>query len=161
MKKTFTGFILAIVIGLTLSVSPAVVAQVGTAVKNGFAACQGVNCDNTLTVGGTMAVSSAATVTGLVIAPSNATYKIARGTVTLDGSNPSSATTGLATAVACTVTNKRSTAPGLDPTEFTIITTAVAGRLDVYAWKPTGATDTTLVASTDADDTIDWVCVGT
>ena len=52
-------------------------------------------------------------------------------------------------------------APALDPGSFTIATAAVAGRLDVYAWKPTGAGDTTLIASTDADDTIDYVCIGT
>jgi hypothetical protein len=87
-------------------------------------------------------------------------YVVARGTITLDGSNPSSATTGLAAIVACTVQNKRSTTPGDDPVAFTIATAAVAGRLDVYAWKTDG-TDPTLVASTDADDTIDWICVGT
>lgn len=161
-------------------------AQVYT-VKNYFTPCSGVSCDNVFEVGGTVDVASGAEldvesggeidiesgarfeIAGsdraavLATAPAAvaAGYKIARGTVTLDGSNPSSATSGLATIVACTVTNKRSTAPGLDPTEFTIATAAVAGRLDVYAWKPTASGDATLVASTDADDTIDWVCVGT
>jgi hypothetical protein len=88
-------------------------------------------------------------------------YMVARGTVTLDGTNPSSATTGLTAIVACSVTDKRSTAPGVDPTAFTIATAAVAGRLDIYAWKPTTTTDTTLVASGDSDDTVDWICVGT
>lgn len=86
--------------------------------------------------------------------------KIAAGTITLDGSNPSSATTGLAAITACAVTNKRSDTPGDDPLIFTMATAAVAGRLDVYAWKTDGA-DPTLVASTDNDDTIDYVCIGT
>lgn len=87
-------------------------------------------------------------------------YKIARGTVTLDGSNPSSATTGLAAIVSCALTDKRADTPGDDPIGFTTATAAVAGRLDVYAWKTDGS-DPTWVASTDADDTIDWICVGT
>lgn len=87
--------------------------------------------------------------------------KIAAGTITLDGTNPSSATTGLAAITACTVTDKRNDTLGDDPSQFTVFTSAVAGRLDVYAWKNTGGTDPTLVASTDADDLIDYVCVGT
>ncbi len=87
-------------------------------------------------------------------------YTIARGTITLDGTNPSSATTGLASIVSCALVDKRSTAPGLDPQEFTTITSAVAGQLDVYAWKPTGVADVTLIASTDADDLVDYICIG-
>jgi hypothetical protein len=88
-------------------------------------------------------------------------YAIARGSVTLDGSNPSSVTTTLTTITSCVVVDKRSTAPGLDPQMVTTATAAVAGRLDVYAWKATSVTDPTLIASTDADDVIDWICIGT
>lgn len=138
-------------------------------VKNFFDQCAGgaaTPCDNTLNIKGTWKIGTTAIVPtaaqiNLLTQGVAAGYKVARGTVTLDGTNPSSATTGLATLVSCTVQNKRSVAPGLDPHSFTTITDAVAGRLDVYAWKPTGAGDTTLIASTDADDTIDWVCVGT
>ena len=87
-------------------------------------------------------------------------WKFAAGTVTLDGTNPSSATTGLATIVACAVMDKRATAPADEVSTFTSATGAVAGRLDVYAWVGS-ATDPTLAASTDADDTIDWICIGT
>lgn len=88
-----------------------------------------------------------------------ASYKLARGTITLDGSNPSSAAHGLTTVIACTVTDVRSTAPGVDPTAFTyaIATT----NIDVYAWKPTATADTALIASTDSDDVIAWICIGT
>lgn len=86
-------------------------------------------------------------------------WKFAAGTVTLDGTNPSSATTGLAAIVACTVVDKRSVAPGDEVSTFTTITNAVAGRLDIYAWVGS-ATDPTLAASTDADDTVDYVCIG-
>ena len=86
-------------------------------------------------------------------------YKIARGTITLDGTNPSSAAHGLTTVVACTITDVRTTAPGADPTAFTY--TIATTNIDVYAWKPTAQADTALVASTDADDVIAWICVGT
>lgn len=88
-------------------------------------------------------------------------FRVARGTVTLDGANPSSATTGLVTIDACAIGHKRNDTPGDDPSYFTTFTSAVAGRLDVYAWKNTSGTDPTLVASTDADDVVDWVCFGT
>lgn len=103
--------------------------------------------------------------TALSTAPAGvaAGYKIARGEVTLDGSNPTAIATGLATVVAATVTNKRSTAPGLDPHIFTVDYGGgvAAGTVNLYAWKPTTSTDTTLIASTDADDVISWVAIGT
>ena len=113
--------------------------------------------------GGALKIGGSDRTTALSTAPAGvaAGYKIARGTITLDGSNPSSAATGLTAIVACAVTNKRSDTPGLDPTDFTIATAAVAGRLDIYAWKPTAADNALLTASTDSDDTIDWVCIGT
>lgn len=90
-------------------------------------------------------------------------YKVARGEVTLDGSNPTAIATGLATVVACTVTDKRATAPGLDPTHFTVDYGGgvAAGTVNLYAWKPTGAGDATLIASTDNDDVVSWIAVGT
>jgi hypothetical protein len=85
---------------------------------------------------------------------------MAAGSITLDGSNPSSVTTGLTTIVSCSVIDKRSVAPGDEVSTFTTITAAVAGRLDVYAWVGS-ATDPTLAASTDADDVVDYICIGT
>lgn len=87
-------------------------------------------------------------------------WKLAAGTVTLDGTNPSSATTGLAAIIACAVTDKRATAPADEVSVFTTGTAATAGQLDIYAWKATAAGTTTLVASTDNNDTVDWICIG-
>jgi hypothetical protein len=95
----------------------------------------------------------------IAVGATTGAWKLAAGTITLDGTNPSSATTGLAAIIACAVTDKRSTAPGDEVSTFTTATAAVAGRLDVYAWVGS-ATDPTLAASTDADDTVDWICIG-
>lgn len=96
----------------------------------------------------------------LVVTATAGAWKMAAGSITLDGSNPSSATTGLATIVSCSVIDKRSVAPGDEVSTFTTITSAVAGRLDVYAWVGS-ATDPTLAASADADDVVDYLCIGT
>ena len=99
--------------------------------------------------------------TGSVVISSGVTQaRIVGGTVVLDGSNPTSVTTGLAAIIACTVQDLRSAAPGIDPAVFTVLTTASAGRLDVYAWKHTSSSDPTLEASTDADDLINYLCIG-
>lgn len=133
-------------------------AQVGTAVKNGFVSCSGANCDNVLTIGGTASASSAATLTGFVSAPSNATYKIARGSSALDGANPTPMSPGLTTLVACVVSLNGTAAPGVGTS---IVTSNVATTtLNVYAWKVTTSADTTLIASTGTE-TVNWVCVGT
>ncbi len=175
------SFLPAALIAIVVLVAASFSATAQSTVKNYFSGCQGANCDNVGTFGGTINVPSGGIVniktggklqnngvdvnltdSGVTnaVAGVAASYLVARGTVTLDGTNPSSATTGLTAITACTVTDKRSTAPGLDPTHFTIATAAVAGRLDIYAWKPTASGDATLIASTDSDDTIDWICVG-
>lgn len=97
----------------------------------------------------------------VVVTATAGAWKMAAGQITLDGSNPSSATTGLVTIVACQTTDNRATAPGDDPSWLTIGTQATAGQLDVYAWKNTAGTDPTLVASTNASDVIDYICIGT
>lgn len=115
--------------------------------------------------GGAFKIAGTNRTTALSTSPAAvaAGYKVARGEVTLDGSNPTPATTGLATVVACSITDKRATTPALDPYIFTIDYAGgvTAGVLNVYAWKVTSAIDATLVASTDADDVISWVCIGT
>lgn len=90
-------------------------------------------------------------------------YKIARGEVTLDGSNPTPIVTGLATVVACNVTRKATASPGLDPTNFTVDYGGgvTAGTANVYAWKPTATGDCTLIASTNSTAVLSWVAVGT
>lgn len=87
-------------------------------------------------------------------------YKTA-GVTILDGSNPTSVTMSpLGTIHGCALTIHGTVAPGLDPTAVSAVVAAVAGRLDIYAWKPTGAGDTTLIASTNSTRYIDYVCAG-
>lgn len=109
-------------------------------------------------INGALKVGTSSALTGI-----GGAYKIARGEVTLDGGNPTPISTGLATVVACTVTDKRSTAPGVDPTAFTVDYGGgvAAGTVNVYAWKITATGDGTLVASTDSDDVISWIAIGT
>ncbi len=83
---------------------------------------------------------------------------IKSGTVTLDGSNPTPVTTGLTTVLTAGATLKTTSAPGDDPTYFTVDYTG--GTLNIYAWKNTGGTDPTLVASTNSSATVDWIVVG-
>lgn len=97
---------------------------------------------------------------------SSGPMRIAFGEVTLDGSNPTSvaaAATGLATIVAATASLKTAVAPGDDPSWLTVDYGGAvpAGRLDIHAWKNTGGTDPTLVASTNNTAVISWVAVGT
>lgn len=86
-------------------------------------------------------------------------YKLARGAATLDGSNPTTAATGLTTVVACTVEGPAAAAvPGDDPQGAVgFINTT---NLDIYAWGTNG-TDPTPVASTNNTAVFYWVCIGT
>lgn len=90
----------------------------------------------------------------------NTVAGVRAGTTLLDGSNPTSVTTGLAALAACNVSRTIGTTPGLGPISFTILRTAVAGRLDIYAWAHTSASDPTLVAST-SQDVVEYFCIGT
>lgn len=83
--------------------------------------------------------------------------KIRAGTVTLDGSNPTPVVTGLTTILAATVSLKAAATPGDDPTSFSVGYSG--GTLSIYAYKTDGA-DPTLVASTNAAATVDWIAVG-
>lgn len=100
--------------------------------------------------------------TGTVILSKTASVltAAASGAVVLDGSNPSSVTTGLTTISACSVIQNTSVTPGLDPASFTIQFTPSAGQLDVYAWKFTSASNPTLIASTRTDVDVRWGCWG-
>lgn len=90
-------------------------------------------------------------------------YKIARGEVTLDGSNPTSVVTGLATVVAVVATLKAATTPGDDPSWLSVNYGGgvTAGTFDVYAYKNTGGTDPTLVDSTNNAAVFSWIAIGT
>lgn len=115
--------------------------------------------------GGIVSFNGVNQTAALATAPAGvaAGYKIARGEVTLDGSNPTSITTGLATVVGATVARKSATSPGLDATIVTCDFggSVAAGQLDVYAWKPTGTGDCTLIASTNNSAVVSWIAIGT
>lgn len=82
---------------------------------------------------------------------------IVAGVVALDGSNPTPVTTGLTGIVAAVVSLEGSSAPG-DNTS--VLTVAVSGgTLSIYAWKNTGGTDPTLVASTGTEN-VHWIAYG-
>lgn len=86
-------------------------------------------------------------------------YKLARGTITLDGSNPSSAATGLVSIVSCSVDGPAAAAiPGDDPISAQPFINGTS--LDIYAWGTNG-TDPTPVASTNNTAVFYWICVGT
>ena len=96
----------------------------------------------------------------VVLSPGTTSGALASGTAGLDGSNPTSVTTGLTTLLGCIVTLHSAAAPGDVIHTFSVQTTAAAGRLDVYGWTSTSGTDPTLVASTSGD-VFNWVCNGT
>lgn len=87
-------------------------------------------------------------------------YKIARGEVALDGSNPTTVATGLTTIVAAVACLKGSSAPGDNTSVLTVDFTGSDGNLDIYGWKNTGGTDPTLVASTGTES-VEWIAIGT
>lgn len=95
----------------------------------------------------------------LVLSPATTSGAVEAALASLDGSNPTSVTTGLSALAGCTVQQHTSTTPTF-LTTFTTLTTAVAGRLDIYAWAATSASDPTLIASTSVD-TVRYVCIGT
>lgn len=84
---------------------------------------------------------------------------IARGEVTLDGSNPTVVNTGLTTIYSATASIKRTTASD-DP--LTVTVDYSGGMLSIYAWKPTAGTPNVfpMVASTDNTTVISWIAVG-
>lgn len=105
--------------------------------------------------GGVIAVDA---ISGLTVGGVAATGVVKSGTVTLDGTNPTPVTTGLTTVTSAVACIKTATAPGDDPNLVTVDYSD--GTLNIYAWKNTGGTDPTLVASTNSSATIDWIAVG-
>lgn len=102
-------------------------------------------------------VDQAAAIAGAVAGVA-AGYKVARGETALDGSNPTPVATGLTTVVAFVATMKGTAAPGVGTS---ILTANISGAtVNVYAWKVTGAGDTTLIASTGTESFY-WVAIGT
>jgi hypothetical protein len=83
---------------------------------------------------------------------------IASGTVTLDGTNPTDVVTGLTSIVGAAVSLKQATTPGDDPSWLSCDWSG--GTLSIYAWKNTGGTDPTLVASTNNTAVVTWMAQG-
>jgi hypothetical protein len=113
--------------------------------------------------GGALKIAGTDRTTALTTAPAAVAsgYKIARGEIALDGSNPTNVTTGLATVVAACVSLKGTAAPGDNTSVLTYdLPAGTPGQLDIYAWKNTGGTDPTLVASTGTE-TVAWIAIGT
>lgn len=111
-----------------------------------------------LKIAGTDKTSALAAAVAAPAAGAAAGYRIARGEAALDGSNPTSIAHGLTTVIAFVATLKGTAAPGLGTS---VLTANINGaNVDVYAWKPTGAGDTTLVASTGTESFY-WVAIGT
>lgn len=108
---------------------------------------------------GGLALFAQGGVRGTIESSGGVQWRMAIGSKVLDGSNPSSVTTGLTTITVCNVTNRINVSPADDVVSLTTQTDAIAGRLDIYAWGTNG-TDPTLVASTNSTTTIDWLCVG-
>lgn len=86
-------------------------------------------------------------------------YKIAAGQVTLDGSNPTQASHGLTTVTACSLTSNRITAMTANEPHQVTYATAATG-LNIFAWWH-NATMAGVSASTDSNDVISWICLGT
>lgn len=100
-----------------------------------------------------VALLSGTTVYGQLTGPTTS------GVVLLDGSNPTPVVTGLNTLTSCFVMRNTATTPGVTASTFTVQFTAGAALLNIYAWKPTSSSVTTLVASTDTD-IVTWFCTG-
>jgi hypothetical protein len=85
--------------------------------------------------------------------------RIVTGTVALDGSNPTSVDLSgkLHTIVAASLSLAGSSAPGVGTSVLTYA--ASDAVLSIYAWKVTGAGDTTLVASTGTE-TVSYAVIG-
>lgn len=87
----------------------------------------------------------------------SAGLKINGGEAALDGSNPTPVAHGLTTCTGFIATLKGTAAPG-DNTS--VLTANINGaNVDVYAWKNTGGTDPTLVASTGTESFY-WLAIG-
>ncbi len=83
--------------------------------------------------------------------------RVVGGTSALDGSNPTPVATGLTTVTAFVALLGSAVAPGLNTSELTYAISG--GTVNVYAWKPTSATDPTLIASTGTD-AFSWIALG-
>ena len=84
--------------------------------------------------------------------------KVERYEMALDASNPTPIATGFKTITAVFLTLKGTAAPGVGTSLLTYNVTG--GLVDVYAWKVTSTSVTTLIASTGTE-TFSAIVVGT
>lgn len=77
---------------------------------------------------------------------------IVAGEVTLDASNPTSVATGFSVITGVGLVLKNSSTPGVGTSVLTYnVAAATPGQLDIYAWKVTNSSTTTLIASTGTE----------
>lgn len=173
MKKMLGGFAAAAVLAalyFAASVAPTIAQNVSCYFDQGGATLHaGSGCTISVDSGGILNVVSGgkleiagsdvtSTVAGSGVAGIAAGYILARGETALGGSNPTAVTTGLTAIVACTLTIKKATAPGVGTSVVTYGTSS--GTMNMYGWKVTSNADPTLIASTGTE-TIGWACLGT
>ena len=93
------------------------------------------------------------------IAPEQKSSKefVFAGEVALDGSNPTPVVTPFKTITGAVVALKGTAAPGVGTSILTWDSSG--GTLNIYAWKVTGTTDATLIASTGTE-TVGYVVTG-
>lgn len=104
----------------------------------------------TPTVNATTALQQNGVAAALAVASG---YKIARGSIALDGSNPTTVATGLTTVISCTSDLRRTTALGTG-TAFLTHDTPSGANVDFYGWILAGTAST-------GTETFEWICVGT
>jgi len=96
----------------------------------------------------------------VVLVEINLPVRFVGGEVTLDGSNPTSVVTGLTKVLGAVASLKSATAPGDDPSWLSVNYAGTDAQLDIYAWKNTGGSDPTLVASTNSSAVVTWTAWG-
>jgi len=94
------------------------------------------------------------------IAPEQKSSKefIFSGEILLDASNPTPVATPFKVITGVALTLKTVTAPGVVTSVLTYDTSG--GTLNIYAWKVTSSSVTTLIASTEATDTVGYIVTG-
>ncbi len=109
--------------------------------------------DQALMIDGVAVSASAAQLNGAVAGVA-AGYKVARGEIALDGSNPTPVTTGLTTIVSAQATLKRTTGLNTGTALVTVDFTGSDGTLNLYGWVVAGT-------ASSGTETVEWVAMGT
>jgi len=81
-------------------------------------------------------------------------YKVARGEIALDGSNPTPVATGLTTIVSAIAVLKRTTALSSGTAFVTVDFTGSDGTLNLYGWVLAGT-------ASSGTETVEWIAFGT